>query len=132
MIASLLHTNSAPEPAHSSSTSKNRPQLTLDKSFRPKMRRSSSPERGPSATLIIAPVSLLGQWRSEITRCSVNGSLLPTLWHGASRGAVNVNSGVDVIITSYGTLAAEHAKILKGGSSPLYDGENLILDRLRL
>jgi DNA repair protein RAD5 len=120
MIASLLHANHKPEPLLDSTNTKYRPQLTLDKSFQPKD-HTSSPGLGPSATLIIAPVSLLGQWRSELTRCSIGASLQPTIWHGSSRGAVNVDSGADVIITSYGTLATEHAKFLKtGGSSPLY------------
>lgn len=117
MIASLLHANNIPEPRVEST---NTTQVTLDRSFRLKD-HSLSPELGPSATLIIAPVSLLGQWRSELIRCSVGTSLQPAIWHGPSRGAVSADSGVDVIITSYGTLAAEHAKTLKtGGSSPLY------------
>ena len=120
MIAGLLHANNIPEPLTDSTNTKHRPQLTLDKSFRPES-HCSSPELGPSATLIIAPVSLLGKWRSELARCSIGDSLQPVIWHGPSRGAVSVDSGADVIITSYGTLATEHAKTLKiNGSSPLY------------
>lgn len=118
MIASLLHARSEPEPLEDSKASR-KTQLTLDKSFRPKRSHQSSKDVGPSATLIVAPVSLLSQWRSELERSSHSGSLLPTLWHGASRGALNIDSGVDVVITSYGTLAAEFAK----AHSPLYDSE---------
>lgn len=125
MVASLIHANNKPEPLLDSTNAK--PQLTLDKSFQPKDHPLSS-QLGPSATLIIAPVSLLGQWRSELIRCSVGASLQPTIWHGSSRGAVNVDSGADVIITSYGTLATEHAKCLKtGGYSPLYKSARVSL-----
>ncbi|KAF8313854.1 hypothetical protein DL93DRAFT_2058713 [Clavulina sp. PMI_390] len=132
MVASLLHTNNSPEPAVHKPAGTSRPQISLDRSFKPKKHSASDSEldHGPSATLIIAPVSLLAQWRSELARCSASGSLHPVVWHGSSRGAVNVDSGVDVIITSYGTLATEHAKVNHGGKSALYDVEwkRVILD----
>jgi DNA repair protein RAD5 len=125
MVASLIHANSGPEPPEDSTSlfgRDHKPQLTLDKSFYP---APLATRVGPSATLIVAPVSLLSQWHAELMRCSEKGSLQPALWHGANRGALSVDSGVDVIITSYGTLVTEHAKTLKSGSSnSLFDSRS--------
>lgn len=131
MIASLIHTNHSAEPLNSSASHNQtaaKPQLTLDKSFRPKATTSSTRQaRGPSATLIVAPVSLVGQWESEINRCSVKDEIRTLLWHGANRGGIEVDVEDDcihVVITSYGTMATEHAKWLKSkGSSPLFNSK---------
>src|SRR5260370_18628891 len=79
MLASLIHTNRGPEPVSDTrgegSTSKAK--LKLDSAFRPKAELSADATaaavEGPSCTLIVAPVSLLSQWRSELVRFRENG-----------------------------------------------------------
>lgn len=87
--------------ASSSSASDSRPpskrsrrQFTLDESFRPKLKDPDELEtddedenenarggkgrgvaRGPTATLVVAPVSLMDQWKGELLRSAKKGSL---------------------------------------------------------
>ncbi|EKM83939.1 hypothetical protein AGABI1DRAFT_67033 [Agaricus bisporus var. burnettii JB137-S8] len=98
-------------------------QLRIEKAFR----SSRRPNRRlpPSGTLIVAPASLLAQWAEEIQRSSKSNTLEVIIWHGHNRLDLDVlvNSAGDqdrmpkVVITSYGTLASEHAKTM----SPLFD-----------
>ena len=66
---------------------------------------SSSPTKGggrANATLVVAPMSLIGQWRDEIERCS-NARLTVSLYYGTSRGDLEdeLEDGTDVVITRY-------------------------------
>lgn len=100
-------------------------QLRIEKAFR----SSRRPNRRlpPSGTLIVAPASLLAQWAEEIQRSSKSNTLEVIIWHGHNRLDLDVlvNSAGDqdrmpkVVITSYGTLASEHAKTM----SPLFDSK---------
>ncbi|KAL7413539.1 SNF2 family N-terminal domain-containing protein [Mrakia frigida] len=134
-------------PEASSPRRRSRRQLTLDTSFRPVKKQlkeeepSSDGEEdelfdaeeseegkrkgkgrrrtydGPSATLVVAPVSLLHQWESELKKSAKKNSLRVIIYHGASR-----KDGLDfeleptnpykadVVLTSYGVLASEHSK----------------------
>jgi DNA repair protein RAD5 len=134
MLASLIHTNRGPEPQMDTSNANTKPnarQLALDSSFRATKRPRLSSTTGPAATLIVAPMSLLGQWKNELERSSKPGTIKVMIWHGTTRGSLDSvidaggNDPVDVVITSYGTLASEHAKWTKmgKGSSPVYDGK---------
>lgn len=94
------------------------------------------------ASLVIAPMSLIGQWRDELIRASAPGSITPVLYYADTKGDLlaQLESGkVDVVITSYGTLVTEYRRYLdSGGSSnrhlsstaPLYciDWLRVILD----
>jgi len=62
------------------------------------------------ATLVVAPTSLLGNWRSEIERFAPK--LVSRVWHGSDRHQWPLDSDAsDVIITSY-TLALRDNKQL--------------------
>lgn len=94
------------------------------------------------ASLVVAPMSLIGQWRDELIRASAPGSLAPVLYYADTKGDLlaQLESGkVDVVITSYGTLVTEYRRFLDGGgasnrhlstTAPLYciDWLRVILD----
>ncbi|CBQ68225.1 related to RAD5-DNA helicase [Sporisorium reilianum SRZ2] len=94
------------------------------------------------ASLVVAPMSLIGQWRDELIRASAPGSLTPVLYYADTKGDLlaQLESGkVDVVITSYGTLVTEYRRFLDGGgasnrhlssTAPLYciDWLRVILD----
>ncbi len=133
MLSALIQTARTPEdpPAVSQNTTTKRRQLRLDNKFRVKNR--NAPAKGPSATLIVAPTSLLSQWSEELQRSSKPGTLKTLVWHGTNRldleAAVEKDDGVDVVITSYGTLVSEHARSERA-SSPIFESEcslNLVL-----
>lgn len=54
----------------------------------------------PRATLVVAPMTLMSQWRDELERSS-NGDLSVLMYYGGDRGSVQdeLDSGVDVIVT---------------------------------
>jgi DNA repair protein RAD5 len=114
MIASLLHTNRfIPEPPSSSPPpptfkpnnqllpagpkEKSKPrQVRLQAAFKNHSNAKSTvndvprpqhgdPKRMPSATLVVAPTSLLSQWEEELNRCSKEGTMEAHVWHGQNR-----------------------------------------------
>jgi len=114
MIASLLHTNrflpeppSPPSPPPSFKPNnkllpdgpkeKSKPrQIRLQVAFKnhPNAKSATNdfprgqqgnPKRIPSATLVVAPTSLLNQWGEELKRCSKEGTLEVHVWHGQNR-----------------------------------------------
>ncbi|KAG9037341.1 DNA helicase rad5 [Tulasnella sp. JGI-2019a] len=138
MVSSLLHTNSTLEsntvqPTPSTSM-KSRKQPTLN--FKSASTKSASRSRQPSATLIVAPLSLLAQWKAELDRSSQRGSMKPVIFHGTARADLETLTDTEdekehvVIITSYGTLTSEHARVLKGSQSSFYEVEwlRVVLD----
>lgn len=134
MLSALIHTNREPElidPKIANKDSKHR-QLKLDNAFRPLSQQRPKSTKGPSATLIVAPTSLLNQWNEEIQRSSKLGTVKVMIWHGQNRldlvAAVETDDDdklLRVIITSYGVLASEHAKVGKSGGnlSPVFQSE---------
>lgn len=127
MLSALLQTAREPEEPRADSdptkTSKKR-QLKLNSVFRPTNKADKRPLRGPSATLIVAPTSLLSQWSEELQRSSKPGTLKVLIWHSQNRidleSVLDGDDPVDVVITSYGTLVSEHSKFEKtsGGMIP--------------
>ena len=114
MIASLLHTNrflqepqssSLPPPSFKPNNQllpdgpkeKNKPrQVRLQAAFKNHSNTKSTandaprpqqgnPQRIPSATLVVAPTSLLNQWGEELKRCSKEGTINVHIWHGQNR-----------------------------------------------
>lgn len=139
MLSSLIHTHLASdedvsEVATASTKSK---QLRLDAAFKPSTRKK--PSKPPSATLIVAPTSLLGQWADEMERSSKPSTVKVQVWHGQNRldldTAVEDNerdTSIKVIVTSYGVLVSEHAKSEKSSNwnSPIFETEwlRVVLD----
>jgi DNA repair protein RAD5 len=119
MLSALIQTNSESEEMDGQVAKLPRGprQIKLNSAFRPVDQRKPMSER-PSATLIIAPTSLLQQWADELIRSSKEGTMKIVIWHGQNRmdlqGAIERDGDDDktirVVITSYGTLASEHAR----------------------
>ena len=85
MVSALIQSNTTCDPLPDTAeppTNKSR-QLRLNKAFRPN--RAESKVRTPSATLIVAPTSLLNQWAEELQRSSKPGTMEVTVWHGSNR-----------------------------------------------
>jgi len=69
-------------------------------------KQSESSEKG--LTLVVAPTSLLGNWQAELERFAPGLKCLG--FHGAGRDKLRDQvPGVDVIVTSYGTLVRDLA-----------------------
>ncbi|KAI0334349.1 hypothetical protein GY45DRAFT_1318351 [Cubamyces sp. BRFM 1775] len=137
MLSALIQTALGPEaPAEvDPDASSKRRQLKLNNAFRVTNQQPQKQRRGPTATLIVAPTSLLSQWAEELQRSSKPGTLKVLVWHGQNRLDLDaaVDSGdegaTDVVITSYGTLVSEHAKHEKQ-PSPVFEVEwlRVVLD----
>ncbi|KAG8951777.1 DNA helicase rad5 [Tulasnella sp. 419] len=137
-ISALIHTNSQPEDSDPENVKKpsKAKQATLGFKNKPSTSTSKGSSSGPAATLIVAPLSLLAQWKAELERSSKDECLKIFIYHGTSRGDVERlvdptgDDPVNVVIISYGTLASEHTKTLRGGESPLYEVEwlRVVLD----
>jgi DNA repair protein RAD5 len=131
MLSSLIHSSppeieqETPQPPEAKQR-----QLKLNNAFRPNQQRKT--QKPPSATLIVAPTSLLAQWNEELQRSSKPGSLKSLIWHGQNRLDLEAaiedddedDTSIKVIITSYGVLASEHAKFEKSasGRTPIFEG----------
>jgi hypothetical protein len=66
------------------------------------------------------------RWKDELERCSGDDFTIG-MYYGNNRGGVvdALESGADVLVTSYGTMASDYAKWEDGGrnqSSGLYGG----------
>jgi SNF2 family DNA or RNA helicase len=139
MISSLLHTSRDPEPSEPpgvtpeveevSAPTKPR-QLKLDGTFRPVTESNprNAVQAAPSATLIVAPTSLMSQWSKELERSSKKGSLKVLVWHGNNRDdlddILDGKGKTDVVITSYGVVGSEWTKHENSSrhGSPLFQG----------
>jgi DNA repair protein RAD5 len=74
---------------------------------------NSSKQPSPT-TLIVCPMSLLGQWRDEFLRGSKENTLKVEVYYGTSRDSSLVSrlqswngAAPDVLITTYGTVLSE-------------------------
>lgn len=94
-------------------------QLRLVSSAAQQSKGNRSPRS--SATLVVAPTSLLNQWRDELVRSS--GGLLSVLVYNDQKDAISfldmLDEGVDVVLASFGKVGAEWAK-MTGEESDLF------------
>jgi len=76
----------------------------------------------------------MAQWAEELQRSSKKGTMDITIWHGTGRldldamvdedhDGEETKSRMKVVITSYGTLASEHAKSERS-RSPIFESES--------
>lgn len=123
MLSALMQTDpGAEDDAHEAEGSKSKHrQLRLDNAFRSTSgSNKTKASQTPTATLIVAPTSLLSQWESELIRSSTAGTMKVFVWHGTNRLDLaalldhdDENGPIVIVITSYGTLASEHSKSTK-------------------
>jgi len=64
---------------------------------------------GVAGTLIVAPVSVLSNWTSQIEAHLHDSTLSLLVFHGATKKDPTINlNDYDVVITSYGTLVSDY------------------------
>ncbi|KAL5639328.1 hypothetical protein ACGC1H_006740 [Rhizoctonia solani] len=130
MMSSLIHTSRATTPTPTTTPS-TLPAHSIIAAFGKRKRKDADATQPiePHATLLIAPISLLSQWQSELDRSSKPETLRTMVWHGLNRANLYEALGpqatgerpVDVVIASYGTLSSEYANVEKGKASQIYD-----------
>ncbi|PKI83952.1 DNA helicase rad5 [Malassezia vespertilionis] len=131
MLASLIHANRALDsPEQPAKKARTLRQPSLASAFGAQRRTAGK----SCATLVVAPMSLLSQWKSELERASVPGSLRVLLYYGDAREQLACalhESRVDVVITSYGTLTHEYKREIERAGTCLLFAESwhrVILD----
>jgi DNA repair protein RAD5 len=86
---------------------------------------SSSVEWAPATTLVVAPMSLLAQWKSEAEKASHSDSLRVLVYYGAEK-SVNLRNlcsernaahAPNLIITSFGVVLSEFGQIASAPAS---------------
>ena len=97
----------------------------------PRLSNSSTVLDAPFTTLVIAPMSLLSQWRSEAEKASKEGTLKVELYYGNEKSnnlqalcsTGNASQAPDVVITSYGIILSEFSSIAaKNGDKSSHNG----------
>jgi DNA repair protein RAD5 len=148
MMSSLIHLNTqadapatppngdaATDDAEADEQLAKRPkfkQVTLSNQWRP-IANAPKPAAAPvtRATLVVCPVSLASQWHDELGKMSDKGTITSAVWYGNDRVdierllAQEGQKRVDVIVTSYGTLASEFGKWRKNKDKPNYEGGSI-------
>ena len=72
------------------------------------LRKLSSPKSGAAGTLIICPMSLMGQWMEEINSKTKHGALSVLMYYGNNRQSdLTRVTATDIVVTSYGVLVSE-------------------------
>lgn len=144
MMASLMHLNregDAPPEVPTAADAEaedeqlaKRPkfkQVTLSNQWRAIPTALKIANKPPSSTLVVCPVSLASQWHEELQKMSDKGSMTSFMWYGNDRTDIEKllaqegRKKVDVIITSYGTLASEFQKWRKNKDKPSYEGGSI-------
>lgn len=101
---------------------------------------SSSVERAPCTTLVVAPMSLLAQWQSEAEKASGSGTMKTVVYYGSDKTAnlqtlcceANAAAAPDLVITSYGVVLSEFGQIASMSSNRGSHGGLFSLDFFRV
>lgn len=79
---------------------------------------STSVERAPCTTLVVAPMSLLAQWQSEAENASKDGTLKSLVYYGSDKTNLqticceaNAAGAPNIVITSYGVVLSEFNQV---------------------
>ncbi|KAF2863157.1 hypothetical protein K470DRAFT_255280 [Piedraia hortae CBS 480.64] len=125
-MLSLIHSNPSPEQ-----------QATCGPSYLPRLTsRKQQVESAPATTLVVAPMSLLAQWASEVEKASKPGTIKALVYYGDEKNAdlqslccaANTASAPNVIITSYGIVLSEFGKADKRGGLFSLEYWRIIMD----
>lgn len=83
---------------------------------------TAQPKRRRAGTLVVAPMSMLAQWRDEIATHSAPDSLRVVVHYGAERagGASDAFTGADVVLTTYGVVSSEMGAVARGAPPRLH------------
>ena len=81
-------------------------------------------------TLIVAPMTMIGQWEDEVRGRSRRGSLRTLLYYGEKRGTPHL-SRYDVVVTTYGVVASEFSRLppRPGAGAPAARGPGFFFRR---
>lgn len=144
-MISLVHTNRAPPnisvtESSTDTLSSGNHSATAKLCLRKNNPQSVTPinDNPPSPTsLVVAPMSLISQWRDEFTRCLPSDRIL--LYYGQERHSVSVNSLLQddaplVLITTYGVLSNDYDRYSRGFQSVFFDTHwwRIILDEAHI
>lgn len=85
----------------------------------------------PCTTLVVAPMSLLAQWKSEAEKASKQGTMKIELYYGNEKtnnlqalcSSSNASQAPDLVITSYGVVLSEFTTLAaKNGDKSFHNG----------
>ncbi|KAF1989864.1 DNA repair protein rad5 [Aulographum hederae CBS 113979] len=101
---------------------------------------STSVEKAPCTTLVVAPMSLLAQWQSEAEKASAPGSLRTLVYYGSEKSVnlqtqcceANAANAPNVIITSYGVVLSEFNQVSAAGGNRGSHGGLFSLEYFRI
>ena len=82
-------------------------------------KNSSSVEKAPCTTLVVAPMSLLAQWQSEAENASKPGTMKSLVYYGSDKIGnlqnlcceANAATAPNLVITSYGVVLSEFNQV---------------------
>ncbi|KJK84027.1 DNA repair protein rad5 [Metarhizium anisopliae BRIP 53293] len=92
---------------------------------------SSNSLAAPCTTLVVAPMSLLSQWKSEAEKASKEGTMKIELYYGNEKATnlqalcseSNASQAPDLVITSYGVVLSEFSSLVaKNGDKSFHNG----------
>lgn len=90
---------------------------------------SPAPLKKPKGSLIICPMSLIGQWSQEFSKRLLPGTLRVAMYYGPERDRLDLFSNErpwDVVITTYGILVSEWKKFLSASVKGKTQGERIV------
>jgi DNA repair protein RAD5 len=87
-------------------------------------------EWAPATTLVVAPMSLLAQWQSEVERASKPGTIKSLVYYGNEKAIslrnlcsqANASKAPNVVITSYGVVLSEYSQLSRNSIAGFSNG----------